>query len=134
MDNRKINEYIRQLEFELEPLPKKDRDHHIVEVKDHLLQSVNDGKSVEQVLKSFLPANELAKEIKAEFQQLYSASFSENRYQIKQKSSKKVWITVIVLIGIIFIAIFLAIAVFIGSLSDNPTDTNGIVEYEEIGN
>ncbi len=134
MDNQKINEYIRQLEFELDPLPKKDRDHHIVEVKDHLLQSVNDGKSVEQVLKSFLPANELAKEIKAEFQQLYSASFSENRYQIKQKSSKKVWITVIVLIGIIFIAIFLAIAVFIGSLSDNPTDTNGIVEYEEIGN
>jgi len=132
VDNRKINEYIRQLEIELEPLPKKDRDHHIMEVKDHLLQSVMDGKSVDQVLKSFLPANELAKEIIAEFQQLYSAPSTENRHPIKQKNSRKIWITGIVLIGIIIFSIFVAIIVFIGNSADKPIETNGIVDYEEI--
>lgn len=29
---------------------------------------------------------------------------------------------------------FLAIAVFIANVSDNSTDTNGIIEYEEIRN
>ncbi len=133
MDNQKINEYVRQLEFELEPLPKKDRDHHIMEVKDHLLQSVNDGKSVEQVLKSFLPANELAKEIKAEFQHLYSAPSTENKHPIKQKNSKKIWITVMAsLIGLIIFSIFIAIIVFMGNSSDKPLETNGVVDYEEI--
>lgn len=132
MDNHKINDYIRQLEIELEPLPKKDRDNHIMEVKDHLLQSVTNGKSVDQVLKSFLPANELAKEIKAEYQYLYSAPSAENIHSIKQKNSKILRNTVIVLLGIIIFAIFVAIAVFMGNSSDKPTDTNGIVEYEEI--
>ncbi|OEC02753.1 hypothetical protein GY31_06840 [Lysinibacillus sphaericus] len=134
MDNHKINDYIRQLEIELEPLPKKDRDNHIMEVKDHLLQSVTNGKSVDQVLKSFLPANELAKEIKAEYQYLYSAPSAENIPSIKQKNSKILRNTVIVLLGIIIFAIFVAIAVFMGNSSDKPTDTNGIVEYEEIRN
>lgn len=132
MDNQKINEYIRQLEIELEPLPKKDRDHHIMEVKDHLLQSVMDGKSVDQVLKSFLPANELAKEIIAVFQQLYSAPSTENRHPNKQKNSRKIWITGIVLIGIIIFSIFVAIIVFIGNSPAKPIETNGIVDYEEI--
>lgn len=134
MDNHKINEYIRQLENELEPLPKKDRDHHIMEVKDHLLQSVTNGKSVDEVLKSFLLPNELAKEIKAEYQYLYSAPSTENLHPIKQKSSKKIWIMLSVLVVVIIFPIFLAIAVFIANVSDNSTDTNGIIEYEEIRN
>jgi len=132
VDNQKINEYIRQLEIELEPLPKKDRDHHIMEVKDHLLQSVMDGKSVDQVLKSFLPANELVEEIIAVFQQLYSAPSTENRHPNKQKNSRKIWITGIVLIGIIIFSIFVAIIVFIGNSPAKPIETNGIVDYEEI--
>lgn len=132
MDNHKINDYIRQLEMELEPLPKKDRDNHIMEVKDHLLQSVTNGKSVDEVLKSFLLPNELAKEIKAEYQYLYSAPSTENLPSIKQKNSKILRNTVIVLLGIIIFAILVAIAVFMGNSSDKPTDTNGIVEYEEI--
>lgn len=134
MDNQKINEYIRQLENELEPLPKKDRDHHIMEVKDHLLQSVTNGKSVDEVLKSFLLPNELAKEIKAEYQYLYSAPSAENLPPIKQKSSKKIWIILSVLVVVIIFPVFLAIAVFIANVSDKPTDINGIVEYEEIRN
>lgn len=131
MDNSKINEYVKQLEIELDVLPKKDRDNHIIEVKDHLLQSVTDGKSVDEVLKSFLPPNELAKEIIAEFHQLYSMSSTENRHLIKQKGSK-IWMILTVVVAIIIFAIFLAIAVFMGNLSDTPTDKNGIIEYEKI--
>ncbi|MFJ7404631.1 MULTISPECIES: hypothetical protein [unclassified Lysinibacillus] len=103
-----------------------------MEVKDHLLQSVMDGKSEDQVLENFLPANELAKEIIAEFQHLYSAPSAENRQPIKQKSSRKLWIAVIVLISINIFSIFVAIIVFIGNSSDKPIETNGIVDYEEI--
>ncbi|KOS67751.1 hypothetical protein AEA09_03700 [Lysinibacillus contaminans] len=133
MDNQKINEYIKQLEIEINILPKKDRDNHIMEVKDHLLQSVNDGKSVDQALKDFLPPNELAKEIKAEFQNLYSSAPIEKSFPIKQKkSNKRIWIILSVLVSIILLSIFVAIAVFMGNSSDKPIDTPGIIEYEEI--
>jgi len=65
---------------------------------------------------------------------LYSAPSAENIPSIKQKNSKILRNTVIVLLGIIIFAIFVAIAVFMGNSSDKPTDTNGIVEYEEIRN
>ena len=63
---------------------------------------------------------------------MYSVPSTENRHPIKQKNSKKIWITVMALIGIIIFSIFVAIIVFMGNSSDKPIETNGIVDYEEI--
>ncbi len=84
MTNFTVDEYIYQLEKILEVLPKKDRDNHIMEVRDHFLQSINDGSPEENVLKNFLSPEELGTQIIAEYNKLYGDS-SKEKSQFKQK-------------------------------------------------
>lgn len=70
--DKTIKNYLKELESHLTVLPKKDRDAQVTEIKDHLLQAIQEGENEHEVLMHFLSPEELAKDILAEYQKLYT--------------------------------------------------------------
>lgn len=126
-----INHYLEELELVLNVLPKKDRDNQILEVRDHLLQSIQEGNTEDEVLKSFLSPQELGKEIILEYQKLYKFSNDEgNELNLKEKNNfaKKIIITFIV---IILLIIFLVLGTFLTNKNNSINESDDKIEYEE---
>lgn len=76
-----IEDYIRKLNAALADLPKSDRENHIQEVTDHLMELVDSQNASETtVVNTFLPPTTLAKDILKEYDHIKKDNFVHPEY------------------------------------------------------
>ncbi|RWZ52380.1 hypothetical protein EQV77_15760 [Halobacillus fulvus] len=75
-----IEQYINELDLKLKGLPKDEREHHLAEIRDHLLERMEEGDPEARVVQSFMAPDKMSEEILQEYRQRNAQTFEHPNY------------------------------------------------------